>query len=119
MIQRFPGSIVYAAIIHACGLLGDRSALESVALAIRDFDPYVRSQALDAIIRLDPHGEDIRSRVAIRKALHDPQESIIHSASQLVVHYRDDEAVPALRQMIETRPELAPIGQDTLRQLGQ
>ncbi len=59
------------------------------------------------------------SRVAIREALHDPQESIIHSASQLVVHYRDNEGVPTLQQLIETRPELASIGQDTLSQLGQ
>jgi HEAT repeat protein len=114
-----PGSIVYAAIIHAYGLLGDRSALESVVLATRDLDPYVRSQALDAIRRLDPRGEDRRSRTAIREALHDPNESIIHSASQLVVYYQDNEAVPALRQLTETRPELAHIGQDTLRQLGQ
>ena len=114
-----PSSIVYAAAVHTGGLLGDRTALESVSLATRDLDPYVRSQAFDAIRRLDPRGEDIRSRTAVREALHDPRESIVRSASQLVVQYRDSDAVPALRQLIETRPEFAYLAQDALRQLGQ
>lgn len=113
-----PGSIVYAAVVHACGLLGNRAASEGILLAIRDFDPYVRSQALDAIRRLDPHGEDLHSRMAAREALHDPRESIVRSASQLIVQYRDNDAISALRQLIQTRPELAYIAQDALRQLG-
>ncbi len=114
-----PGSIVYAAVVRACGLLGDRSALERVLLAARDFDPYVRSQAFDAITRLDPGGEDMHSRMAAREALHDPRESIVRSGCQLIVRYRDIEAVPELRRLIETRPELAYLAQDALRQLGQ
>ena len=114
-----PGSIVYAAVVRACGVLGDRTTLEWVLLATRDFDPYVRSQACEAITRLDPQGEDMHSRMAVREALHDPRESIVRSASQLIVQYRDVEAVPILGKLIETRPELAYIGQDALRQLGQ
>jgi hypothetical protein len=114
-----PGSIVYAAVVYAYKLLGDRTALKSVLLATRDFDPYVRSQASDAIRRLDPGGEDMHSRLAARESLHDPRESIVRSASQLVVQYRDIEAAPILQQLIETRPELANLAQDALRQLGQ
>ncbi len=114
-----PGSIVYAAVIQAYGLLGNRAAVEKILLATRDLDPYVRSQALDAIRRLDPRGEDQHSRIAAREALHDPRESIVRSASQLVVQYRDSDAVSALQQLAQTRPELAYLAQDALRQLGQ
>ncbi len=114
-----PGSIVYAAVIHAYGLLGNRTVMEKILLATRDLDPYVRSQALDAVKRLDPRGEDQHSRMAVREALHDPRESIVRSACQLVVQYRDSEAVSALRQLIQTRPELAYLAQDALRQLAQ
>ena len=79
----------------------------------------MRSQALDAIRRLDPRGEDLHSRIAAREALNDPRESIVRSASQLVVQYRDNDAVSALRQLIQTRSELAYLAQDALRQLGQ
>jgi HEAT repeat protein len=114
-----PGSIVYAAVIHAYGLLGNRAVMEKILLATRDLDPYVRSQALDAVKRLDPRGEDQHSRMAVREALHDPRESIVRSACQLVVQYRDNEAVSTLRQLIQTRPELAYLAQDALRQLAQ
>jgi HEAT repeat protein len=114
-----PGSIVYAAVIHAYGLLGNRAVMEKILLATRDLDPYVRSQALDAVKRLDPRGEDQHSRMAVREALHDPRESIVRSACQLVVQYRDSEAVSTLRQLIQTRPELAYLAQDALRQLAQ
>jgi len=53
-----PGSIVYSAIIRACGQLGDRSALDSVMRATRDVDPYVRSRATEAARLLNPAGED-------------------------------------------------------------
>jgi hypothetical protein len=114
-----PGSIVYAAVIHAYGLLGNRAVMEKILLATRDLDPYVRSQALDAVKRLDPRGEDQHSRMAVREALHDPRESIVRSACQLIVQYRDSEAVSTLRQLIQTRPELAYLAQDALRQLAQ
>jgi hypothetical protein len=114
-----PGSIVYGATVYACGLLGDRTALDHVVLATLDFDPYVRSQAFDAIRRLDPHGEDKRSRIVTREALHDPCEPIVRSVSQLIVQYRDVEAGPALRQLSEMHPKLAYLAQDVLSQLGQ
>lgn len=114
-----PGSIVYAATVYAYGLLGDRTALEYVVLATHDLDPYVRSQAFDAIRRLDPCGEDKRSRIAAREALHDLCEPIVRSASQLIVYYRDSEASPALRQLSEMQPKFAYLAQDALRQLGQ
>ncbi|HEU5227146.1 MAG TPA: hypothetical protein VFU49_04985 [Ktedonobacteraceae bacterium] len=56
-----PGSIVYTAIIRACGQLGDRSALESVSQATKDVDPYVRSRAVEAARLLDPGGEADRT----------------------------------------------------------
>ncbi|HZO74655.1 MAG TPA: hypothetical protein VFB60_20790 [Ktedonobacteraceae bacterium] len=53
-----PGSIVYTAIIRACGQLGDRSALASVMQATKDTDPYVRSRATEAARLLNPTGEE-------------------------------------------------------------
>lgn len=114
-----PESIVYAAVIRACGLLGDSSTLDNVLLAANDFDPYVRMQALDALKRLDMAREDARSRMAIREALNDPRESIVRTACQLVVQYHNTDAIPTLRHLIENRPELAPAAYDALRQLGQ
>ena len=114
-----PGSVLYAAAIHACGLLGDYSAINMCILATHDFDPYVRIQALDALKLLDAHGEDSRSRTAIREALDDPRDSVVRIACQLVLHYHDTDANTALQRIIETRPELAPLAYDTLRQLGQ
>lgn len=114
-----PESIVYAAVTRACGLLGDSSALDTVLFAANDFDPYVRMQALDALKRIDQAREDVRSRMTIREALNDPRDSIVRTACQLVVQYRDTEAIPTLRHLIEGRPELAPAAYDALRQLGQ
>ncbi len=114
-----PGSIVYAAVMRASGQLGDRSALESVLSATRDIDPYVRTQAIEALKRLDPNGEDDRSRQAVREALDDPRESVMRAASGLVIQYRDSDAVPLLHQLVETRPEYAQTMYDTLHQLGR
>lgn len=113
-----PGSILYAAVLRAYGQLGDRSALDDAVLAIYDFDPYVRVQALEAIKRLDPQGEDARSRRAARESLNDPRENNLRIACQLVQQYRDDEARPILQQLIETRPALSGLAYDTLRHLG-
>ncbi len=113
-----PGSIVYAAVVRASGKLGDRHALEGVVRAINDFDPYVRNQAIEAIKQLDPNGDDSRSRVAVRMALTDPRETVVRTALQLVAHYRDSEAASELQRIVETRPELSYLAQDTLRQLG-
>ncbi len=113
-----PGSIVYASVLRAIGLLGDRSALNDALHAVNDFDPYVRVQALEAIKRFDPNGEDPRSRQAAREALNDPRENNIRVAAQLVRHYRDNEARPLLQQLIETRPTLSGLAYETLRHLG-
>ncbi len=99
-----PGSVVYASAVHACGLLGDRNALDMTLRAINDFDPYVRIQALDALKTLDAHGEDFRSRAAAREALNDPRDTVVRMACQLVLQYRDTDAHSALRRIIETRP---------------
>jgi HEAT repeat protein len=114
-----PGSIIYASAVHACGLLGDRNTLDMVLNATRDFDPYVRIQGLDALKTLDARGEDARSRSAAREALNDPRDTVVRMACQLVLQYRDSDANSALRRIIETRPELAALAYDTLRQLGQ
>ncbi len=112
-----PGSIVYAAIVRACGRLGDRSALRTIWQASHDFDPYVRSQALEALKRLDPQGAEQQSRATVREALRDPRESVVRVASQMTVGYRDEGAIPVLNELVAARPELAHILQDALRQL--
>jgi HEAT repeat protein len=114
-----PGSIVYAAVVRSGGLLGERSVLDIALHGTRDLDPYVRSQSLEAIKRLDPRGDDLRSRLAAREALKDPRENIIRTACQLIIQYRDIDASSALHHVIDTRPELTALAYDTLRQLGQ
>jgi HEAT repeat protein len=113
-----PGSIVYASALRALGLLGDQSALNDALRAVNDFDPYVRVQALEAIKRLDPNGEDPRSRQVAREVLNDPRENNIRVAAQLVQQYRDNEARSILQQLIETRPTLSGMAYETLRHLG-
>jgi HEAT repeat protein len=114
-----PGSIVYAAAVRACGQLGDPAALESVLRAAGDFDPYVRTQAMEAIKRLDPTGSDPRSRAAVRAALNDPYDALVRAACQQAAQYRDGDAVPTLEHITETRPELAVAAYDALRQIRQ
>ncbi len=113
-----PGSIVYAAVIRALGELGDRSALDFIIRATGDFDPYVRTQAFEALRRIDPMGEELRSRMAVREALSDPRDSVVRIACQLAAQYRDVDAVPFLRHLAETRPEFAAPAYDALRYLG-
>ena len=114
-----PGSIVYAAVIRAFGQLNDRSTLDFIFRAAGDFDPYVRTQTFEALRRLDPLGEDMRSRIAVREALNDPRDSVVRIACQLAAQYHDGDAVPALRYLAETRPEFTASVYDALRQLGQ
>lgn len=113
-----PASIVYGAIVRACGLLGDSSALEQVTQATQDFDPFVRAQALEALKTLDATGNALSSRLAARQALDDPRESIVRAALQLILQYRDLDALPTVRTIIATRPALAAAAYDALRQLG-
>ncbi len=114
-----PASIIYAAVIRACGQLGDINALDTVLRATHDFDPYVRLQAIEAIKRIDPRGEDAMSRMTVREALNDPRDTVVRAACQLVIQYHDTESVAVLQQIIQTQPELAPAAYDTLRQLGR
>lgn len=113
-----PGSIVYAAILRAYGRLEDRLVLGDALQAVNDLDPYVRLQALDAIKRLDPLGEDARTRQVVRAALLDPHEAVIRKACQFILQYHDQEAVASLQRLREIRPELAQLAQDILAQLG-
>ncbi len=85
--------------------------------AARDFDPYVRTQALEALKSLDPLGEDPRSRTVVRESLNDPRDTVVRVACQLAAQYRDIESVPWLERLAETRPELGPSVQNALRQL--
>jgi hypothetical protein len=112
-----PGSIVYAAAIRAFAQFGDRGALDVVIRATNDFDPYVRTQALEALKKIDPGGEDMRSRMAAREALNDPRDTVVRLACQLLAQYRDIESIPLLRNLGETRPEFAPSVQDALKKL--
>lgn len=114
-----PVSIIYTAIIRAFGLLNDRSTVDFVLRAANDFDPVVRSEALEAIKRLDPTGEDMRVRSLAREALSDPSEPVARVACQLATQYRDREAIPYLQQAATMRPEIAPAAYDALRQLNQ
>jgi HEAT repeat protein len=112
-----PASIVYAAAIRAFAQFGDRGALDVVIRATNDFDPYVRTQALEALKKIDPGGEDMRSRMAAREALNDPRDTVVRLACQLLAQYRDVESMPLLRNLGETRPEFAPSVQDALKKL--
>ena len=85
--------------------------------ATADFDPYVRAKAIEALQRLDPQGDDRRSRAAIRAALDDPRESVARAACQLVLQYRDTEAVPLLQRLVDAHNELSPVAYNALRQL--
>ncbi|GAC1406688.1 MAG: hypothetical protein NVSMB49_26400 [Ktedonobacteraceae bacterium] len=115
--KEIPGSILYAAILRASGQFGDRIALEGVLRGVHDFDPYVRTHAIDALKRVDPRGEDIRSRSWGREALSDPRDTVVRAACQLVVQYRDTDAIPALRSLVDVRNDLSPSAYDALRQL--
>lgn len=112
-----PGSIVYAAVVRALGRLGDRSTLDTIIRAASDFDPYVRTQALEALRAIDPTGEDMRSRMVVREALSDPRDSVVGVACQIATRYHDLEAIPLLNRLAETRPAFAASVAEALRQL--
>lgn len=112
------GSIVYAAAIRTSAQFGDRGAYDFVVRAAQDFDPYVRTQALEALKTIDPKGEESRSRWLVRECLNDPSDTVLRVACQLAAQYHDIEAIPLLQRLAETRPELAPAAQGALRQLG-
>ena len=114
-----PGSIVYAAVIRALGQLNDRNSLDFIIRAANDFDPYVRTETLEILKRIDPTGSDLRSQAAARQALNDPRDSTARLACQLVAQYQDTNAISSLQSITQTRPELAPAAHDALKRLGQ
>ena len=114
-----PGSIVYAAVIRALGQLNDRNTLDFIIRAANDFDPYVRTETLEILKRIDPTGSDLRSQAAARQALNDPRDSTARLACQLVAQYQDTNAISSLQSITQTRPELAPAAHDALKRLGQ
>jgi hypothetical protein len=113
-----PSSIVYAAVIRALGQLNDRTALDFIIRSANDFDPYVRTEVLEALKRLDPTGSDMRSQQVAREALNDPRDSVVRLACQLVAQFRDTSAVPTLQRLTQTRPEVAAAAYDVLQQFG-
>jgi len=114
-----PSSIVYGAVIRACSQLGNTGLLSSIIPAASDFDPYVRTQALEAIKQLDPTGQDARSRQVVREALSDPRDSIVRLACLIVGQYRDGDTISTLRQLRETRPNVGLAAANALRLIGQ
>ena len=112
-----PGSIVYGAAIRTFAQFGDRSTLDFILRATNDFDPYVRTQALEALKSIDSQGEDASTRMVVREALNDPRDTVVRVACQLITQYHDVESVASLRILAETRPEFAAAVQETLRQL--
>ena len=115
--DEIPASIVYGAAIRTFAQFGDRNTLDFILRAANDFDPYIRAQALEALKSIDPHGEDARTRTVVREALHDPRDTVVRVACQLITQYHDIESVTALQILAETRPEFAASVQETLRQL--
>jgi len=115
--DEIPGSIVYGAAIRTFAQFGDRNALDFILKAANDFDPYIRAQALEALKSIDPHGEDARTRTVVREALHDPRDTVVRVACQLITQFHDVESVTALQTLAETHPEFASSVQETLRQL--
>lgn len=113
-----PGSIVYAAVIRSVGKLGDRTVLRIMQAASRDFDPYVRAQALTALKQLDPSGEIALSHIISRDLLTDPNDNVARAACQLTGQYHDQEAATTLHYLIEARPALSAAAYDALRQIG-
>jgi hypothetical protein len=113
-----PSSIVYAAVIRALGQLNDRTALDFIIRSANDFDPYVRTEVLETLKRIDTTGSDMRSQQVAREALNDPRDSVVRLACQLVAQFRDTSAVPTLQRLTQTRPEVAAAAYDVLRQFG-
>lgn len=113
-----PASIVYGAALRTFAQFRDRAMLDHVLYAANDFDPYVRTQAAEALKNVDPQGEDARSRGVARVLLNDQRDAVVRVACQLLAQYHDSESIPLLTRLIETRPEYASMAQDALRRLG-
>ena len=115
--EGIPGSIVYGAAIRTFAQFGDRNTIDFILKATNDYDPYIRSQALEALKSLDPQGENEGTRKVVREALADPRDTVVRIACQLITLYHDVESVTALHMLAETRPEFATSAQETINQL--
>ncbi|MGZ3626111.1 MAG: HEAT repeat domain-containing protein [Ktedonobacteraceae bacterium] len=115
--EDIPGSIVYGAAIRTFAQFGDRNTLDFILKAASDFDPYIRSQALEAMKSIDPRGEEEGTRIVVREALHDPRDTVVRIACQLISLYHDVESITALQLLAESRPEFAASAQETIKQL--
>jgi HEAT repeat protein len=113
-----PGSIVLASALRAFRHLGERSTLDVVLLAGQDFDPYVRAEAFEALKSVDPKGDDVRSQLAVREALNDPNDAVVRVAMQLVVQFHDTNATSTLQMIEQEHPSLATSAIQALRALG-
>jgi hypothetical protein len=113
-----PGSILLASALRAFRHLQERSTLDVVLRAVHDFDPYVRSKAYEALKNIDPKGDDVRSQLAVREALNDPNDAVVGIAMQLVVQYHDINAISALQMIEQTRQALAARAIQTQREVG-
>ena len=108
---------MYGAAIRTFAQFGDRDALDFILKAAKDFYPYIRAQALEALKSIDPQGEDALTRTVAREALHDPRDTVVRVACQLITQYHDVESISALQMLAEAHPEFASSVQETLRQL--
>ncbi|HYX50913.1 MAG TPA: HEAT repeat domain-containing protein, partial [Ktedonobacteraceae bacterium] len=115
--EGIPGSIVYGAAIRTFAQFGDRNTIDFILKATNDYDPYIRSQALEALKSLDPQGENEGTRKVVREALGDPRDTVVRIACQLITLYHDVESITALHMLAETRPEFAASAQETINQL--
>ena len=115
--EDIPGSIVYGAAIRTFAQFSDRNTLDFILKAANDFDPYIRSQALEALKSIDPLGEGENTRLIVREALHDPRDTVVRIACQLISLYHDVESITALQMLAESRPEFAASAQETIKQL--
>lgn len=115
--EGIPGSIVYGAAIRTFAQFGDRNTIDFILKATNDYDPYIRSQALEALKSLDPQGENEGTRKVVREALGDPRDTVVRIACQLITLYHDVESITALHMLAETRPEFATSAQETINQL--
>jgi len=115
--EEIPGSIVYGAAIRTFAQFGERNTLDFILKAASDFDPYIRSQALEALKSIDPQGEGESTRIIVREALHDPRDTVVRIACQLISLYHDVESITALQMLAESRLEFAVSAQETIKQL--
>jgi HEAT repeat protein len=115
--EGIPGSIVYGAAIRTFAQFGDRNTIDFILKATNDYDPYIRSQALEALKSIDPQGENEGTRRVVREALNDPRDTVVRVACQLITLYHDVESITALHMLAETRPEFAASAQETINQL--